>query len=181
MRRRRGAAGLTVIEMMVVVAVVAVILGLAAPSLYGFLARQRVKSVNAELVNDIQYARSEAIARRTPVRITFRSDAPDLTCYTIHTIGTAGLCDCRTAPGSACIGYVELKTVQVPRSTTVTVVAPQGDVLFSETQGISNREDFRIGVESTISGRLRTATNLAGRPQVCSPDGSISGVATCAD
>jgi len=181
MGRRPGIAGLTIIELMVVVAVVAIILGLAAPSLYGFLARQRVKSVNAELVTDIQYARSEAIARRTPVRITFRSDDPNMTCYTIHTIGTAGLCDCRSTPGSACVGYVELKTVQVPRSTTVTVVAPQDDVLFSETQGVSNRDDFRIGVESTIGGKLRTATNLTGRPQVCSPDASISGVATCTD
>ena len=40
---------------------------------------------------------------------------------------------------------------------------------------------FRVGVESTLSGKLRTSVGITGRPQVCSPDGSFSGVPRCAD
>ena len=178
---RRLRSGFTIIELMIVVAVTAVILTLAAPSMYEFIVRQRVKGVNAALVTDLQAARAEAVARRSSVQVSFRSDDANMTCYTIHTIGTTGLCDCRNAPGSACVGFQEIRTVQVPRSTTVTVTAADGFVFFNPVQGDSNRSDFRIAVESPVGGKLRTSTNVLGRPQVCSPDGSIGGVITCAD
>jgi type IV fimbrial biogenesis protein FimT len=198
---RRPARGLTLIEVMVVVAVAAVILTLTAPSLRDFLARQRVAAINAELVTDLQLARSEAIARNRSVYVTFRNDDDEITCYTVHTRGTVGTCDCRSALGSACpglAGLVEIKTVQVPRSTTVTI-APPGHpanwVRFSARKGMAEWRDHletdpgyvadwvdpAVGVESSRSGKLRTQVNIAGRAQVCSPDGSIRGVAACAD
>ena len=193
--------GLTMVEMMVVVAIAAVILTLAAPSMRDFLARQRVAAVNAELLTDLQFARSEAIARNRSVYVTFHTDHGALTCYTVHTRGTVGTCDCRNPVGTACpaiSGLVELKTVQVQRSTTVTLAPPDlpaNWLRFSSRRGMAEWRDhqethagyvadwidFPVGVESSRSGRLRTQVNIAGRPQVCSPDGSIRGVATCAE
>jgi type IV fimbrial biogenesis protein FimT len=192
--------GLTMVEIMVVVAIAAVILTLTAPSMRDFLARQRVAAINAELVTDLQLARSEALARSREVYVTFRTDHDALTCYTVHTLGTVGRCDCRRAIGSACDALpevIEIKTVQVPRSTSVTLRppdAPGNRVVFSRTQGLAAWEghyasdpdyvadwaDFPVGVESSRSGKLRTQVNIAGRPQVCSPDGSIRGAAACA-
>jgi type IV fimbrial biogenesis protein FimT len=184
----RAARGFTVVELMVVVMVAGILLALAVPSMREFMARQRVKAVNAELVTDLQYARSESIARNRTVSVRFRADDGRMTCYTIHTVGTAvGRCDCRRPLGTACdavAGLEELKTVQLLRSTTVTLqppAAPLNSVNFSEPQGLSNRNDFRVTVASSLSGALRTSTNLFGRPQVCSPDGSIGGVAVCAE
>lgn len=181
MSRRTAAAGFTIIELMIVVAVTAVILTLAVPSMYQLIVRQRVKAINAALVTDLQYARSEAVSRRRSVQVSFRADHADMTCYTIHTLGIIGSCDCRNPPGSACFGFVELRTVQVPRSTTVTVTAPDNYVFFNAAQGDSNRSDFRVVVESPIAGKLRTSTNLVGRPQVCSPEASFAGLTPCAD
>jgi type IV fimbrial biogenesis protein FimT len=194
LERRRGhvvsaTRGFTVIELMAVVVVAAVLLALAVPSLREFMARQRVKAINAELVTDVQFARSESVARKSKVVISFQSDDAQFTCYTIYDIdGTAGAgCDCRKPLGTACDGVpnaIELKTVQVPRSTSVTLqppAAPAHFVSFEDPQGLSNRNDFRVTVASSISGKLRTATNALGRPQVCSPDGSIGGVPPCAD
>jgi type IV fimbrial biogenesis protein FimT len=187
-RVSRPARGFTIIELMTVVLVAGVLLALAVPSMREFAVRQRVKAINAELVTDLQFARSESIARNRTVRVRFRTDDTGMTCYTIHTAGTAvGVCDCRRPLGTACdnvAGLDELKTVQVSRSTTVTLQppdAPDNFVNFSEPQGLSNRSDFRVTVASSVSGALRTSTNLLGRPQVCSPNGSISGVPTCAD
>jgi type IV fimbrial biogenesis protein FimT len=200
--------GVTVIEMMVVVAVLAVILALAVPSMRDFMARQRVKAINAELVTDLQYARSEAVARNQPVIVTFRREdlpgQPPMTCYTVHTQGTWGQCDCRKPLGTACLdidgnaiaNLVELKTVQVPGSTTVAIqapIAPAHQLSFFGLRGLSVWEghhflapnyvtdwvDYVVAVESSVSGRLRTATHITGRPTVCSPDGSISGVTPC--
>jgi type IV fimbrial biogenesis protein FimT len=185
-RAKRPTRGFTIIELMTVVAVAGVLLALAVPSMREFAVRQRVKAINAELVTDLQYARSESIVRNRTVRVRFQTDDPGMTCYTIHTAGTAvGVCDCRRPLGTACdnvAGLNELKTVQVRRSTTVTLQPPNEPdsfVNFSEPQGLSNRNDFRVTVASSVSGALRTSTNLLGRPQVCSPNGSIGGVPTC--
>jgi hypothetical protein len=195
----------TVIEMMVVVVVAGVILALAVPSLRDFLARQRVAAVNAELVTDLQFARSEAVARNRPVYVSFRSaplaGSPPMSCYTIHTLGVVGNCDCRKPLGTAfdnAVDLVEIKTVQVLRDTTVALQHlpwPASRLGFSSNQGLAfwsghlvddadyaaNWQDFRIGVESTLSGKLRTSAGITGRPQVCTPDGSFSGVPRCAD
>jgi prepilin-type N-terminal cleavage/methylation domain-containing protein len=207
-RRQRHALGLTVIEMMVAVAVVAVLAALAAPSLLDFLARQRVAAVNAELVTDLKFARSEAVARNREVYITFYTDplagSPPMTCYTIHTLGVVGSCDCRKPPGTACLSdagnpvaeVLEIKTVQVLRSTKVSLMPPAwpADIIgFTGTRGYAfwsghmptdadystDWQDFQVGVESSISGALRTSVGITGKSQVCSPDGSITGAPRC--
>lgn len=182
------ARGFTVVELMVVVVVAAVLLSLAVPSFREFMARQRVKAINAELVTDVQFARSESVARKLTVYIKFRTDSDQLTCYTIQAgNGTAGAvpCDCRKPLGNACEDLpsaIELKTIQVPRSTTVTLQppdAPANSIQFDEPRGQATPADFQVTVASSISGKLRTLTNALGRPQVCSPDGSIGGVPGC--
>jgi len=202
-RCKRRASGLTVIELMVVAAVVAVLAALAAPSLRELLARQRVAAINAELVTDLHFARSEAVARYREVYVTFRTDpragSPPMSCYTVHTLGTVGTCDCRKPPGTACQDVpelVEIKTVQVLRSTSVEFLPqawPGNRIGFTVTQGLAfwsghlptdadystDWQDFPIGVESSISGKLRTQVGITGRPKVCSPDGSMSGMARC--
>jgi len=202
-RRERNATGLTVIELMVVVAVVAVLAALAAPSLRDFLARQRVAAVNAELVTDLKFARSEAVARNREVYVTFRTapraGSPPMTCYTIHTLGVVGSCDCRKPPGTACTSVAEvfeIKTVQVLSTTNVSLVppaSPANRVGFTGTRGFAfwsghmpadddystDWQDFQVGVESSISGALRTSVGITGKSQVCSPDGSIAGIPRC--
>jgi prepilin-type N-terminal cleavage/methylation domain-containing protein len=213
----RAARGVTVIEMMVVVVVAGVILALAVPSLRELLARQRVAAITAELVTDLQFARSEAVARSNDVAITFRDDdrpgQPTMTCYTVHTTGlTTGVCDCRKPLGTACLnslglpraGLTEIKTTQVLRSTTVTLqppVSPANQLTFSGTQGLAGWRghfavavdgsdnpnyvadwvDFPVTIASSLGGKLRVLSNITGRPQVCSPDGSISGTPLCAE
>ena len=57
---------------MVVIALVGVLLALAAPSMRGLISAQRVRGINAELVTDLQYARSEAARRSHDVRVGFQ-------------------------------------------------------------------------------------------------------------
>ena len=113
MQSPRSRRGLTIIELMVVVGVVAVLAALAAPSLRDFMARQRVAAINAELVTDLQFARSEAVSRNRDVYVTFRTDdragQPPMTCYTVHTRGTVGNCDCRKPLGTACPNLAETR------------------------------------------------------------------------
>lgn len=64
----RHARGVTLIEALVTVAILAIMLGIAAPALQGFVAGNRLRSTALELRSALQYARAEAI--RNNARVT---------------------------------------------------------------------------------------------------------------
>ena len=62
-------AGFTLIEAMVVVAILGVFVALAGPSFSNTITTMRIKSTSFDLVNDLNTARSEAIKRNAMVVI----------------------------------------------------------------------------------------------------------------
>lgn len=64
------ARGFTLIELMVVVALAAIMAALAAPSFKSFVSGQRVKTAASDFVMTAIFARSEAIKRNADVTIT---------------------------------------------------------------------------------------------------------------
>lgn len=82
------------IELMVTIAVLAIIVGIAAPSISNQLANQRVKSTTATLVNALKEAKVESILRRqnvtviytnttTPKTIRLQAGGNDISSYSI--------------------------------------------------------------------------------------------------
>ena len=63
--------GFSLVELMVVIAVLAIILGIAVPSFVDVLRSNQVRAQANELVGLLTYARSEAIKRRTDVDVDF--------------------------------------------------------------------------------------------------------------
>lgn len=178
-----ASSGVTLIEMVVAIAIVGILIAVVAPSMRGAIARQRVQGVNAELVTDLQMARS-VVARHNgdSVAVTFGSNG-QMSCYTLHTVpvGVTANCDCTLAPPNVCSpsSVQAIKTVQLPRGDGVVVAAGPGSaVTFAPPQGLAAPANFSVDVQSAASGQLRTTVNAVGRPVVCSPDGSIAGVPT---
>lgn len=68
--RRRGAPGFTTIELMIVVAIVAILAGLAAPSFSAMIAKHRAKNIGLELFSSLLRTRSEALVRNTNVTLS---------------------------------------------------------------------------------------------------------------
>ena len=60
-------AGFTIIELMTVMVIAGVLLALALPSFNETLARRRLEGQANELVTDLSYAKSEAVARNRSV------------------------------------------------------------------------------------------------------------------
>ena len=121
--RRRGtrlgrSSGLTLIELMVVVAVIGIIALVAAPSFRDMLELRRLKGVSTQFLTDVQFARSEAASRQELTGITFPATTGPAagSCYIIQSCGTAVAedcrCDCTAAPGARCVAPMrEIKTV----------------------------------------------------------------------
>ena len=182
MKRQRA---FTLLELMIVVVLVAIVLTLAAPSFYDFILTQRLKSVNAQLVTDMQYARSEAVSRGVYVRVVFGTNS-SMTCYSMYTLklgSDVGVrCNCLLGPGAACTNSdaVEVRTVQVPRSSSVTVLTTAGvdpAIAFDSVTGgllsipqdtlASPSPDFVIDTSIDSARILRTTLASTGRPTVC--------------
>jgi type IV fimbrial biogenesis protein FimT len=67
MDKRYGCAGFTLVELMIVVAVVAILLSLAAPAFSGMVSSVRLSSASNSLFSSLLLARSEAIKRNSRV------------------------------------------------------------------------------------------------------------------
>ena len=191
--RRRG---FTLIELMIVVAVVAVILTLAAPSFRDMILMQRLKGINAQLVTDLAFARSEAISRRTFIRVRFQTSS-GMSCYSIvarPNVDRDPQCDCTAAVGSACtdLSTTEIRTVQYPTAESVTVATPPsgrtyytvdprtGGIVLPPVDSLGVPND-QFPVEVFIDGnrKLLDSVGLSGRTKTCTPAGSHTGAEPC--
>ncbi len=83
-----GMRGFTLIELMVTLAVMAIVLSLAAPSFASLLASNRMSSQTNEFIGALNLARSEAVRRSQPVAL--RSNGGDLNFSTGWKVFTDG-------------------------------------------------------------------------------------------
>lgn len=188
--------GFTLVELLIVIAVAAVLLVVAAPGFRDFVLVQRLKAVNAQLVTDLQLARSEAAARGQWGRVIFERNS-DLTCYTIYTAPEPGglRCSCLLGAGAACSGAArEIKTVRVARSDSVTVIPvltgaenaaigfdhiSGGLVVIPQDSAAITPDFYDIDTAIDSSRVLRVRVGRSGRPTVCRGAGSITGFDPC--
>ena len=68
-------SGFTLIELMVTIAVLAIIVGIAAPSINTQLANQRVKSTASTLENALKEAKVESVLRRQDISVVYANSS----------------------------------------------------------------------------------------------------------
>ena len=87
---RMSSSGFTLIELMVTIAVLAIIVGIAAPSISTQLANQRVKSTTATLANALKEAKAESIIRRQDLTFTYNNNGTNAGSINIGNIFSYG-------------------------------------------------------------------------------------------
>jgi type IV fimbrial biogenesis protein FimT len=194
MSRRAAQGGFTLIELMVVVAVLGLLAMLVAPSFRDMILMQRLRGINSQVTTDMQFARSEAVSRGRIARVVLGSDA-NQTCYVIYTARDGGVrCDCTLGAGSACpvgAGWTEVRTVSVPRSSGVALDWPIGQTTFGydhitgglvsipSDDSIAPLVSVQIDARIDDDRRLRNRILQTGRPSVCAPNPARMQVTTC--
>ncbi|MGB3110423.1 MAG: GspH/FimT family pseudopilin [Psychrobacter alimentarius] len=71
MKQQMTSSGFTLIELMVTIAVLAIIVSIAAPNISTQLANQRVKSTAATLASALKEAKNESMIRRQSVTLSY--------------------------------------------------------------------------------------------------------------
>jgi type IV fimbrial biogenesis protein FimT len=69
-RRQVCSGGFTLVELLVTIAIAAVLMGAAIPSFGTFVAAQRIKTASFDLTSTLIYARSEALKRNASVSLS---------------------------------------------------------------------------------------------------------------
>jgi type IV fimbrial biogenesis protein FimT len=164
-RRSRHSRGLTLIELMIAIAVVAVLMSLAVPSFGSALQRQRLKGAAQVLATDLAEARFESARRGQPLHVVFKTGAD--WCYTMAADAS---CDCRVA--QAC----RLRTARAEDARGVHLVeAPTAS--FDPAGGASAAS---AAVLQTANGeRLRVELSPLGRARICAPEGAMGAIPVC--
>ena len=166
--------GVTLIESAVALTLCALALSTVAPDLQGLIARKRLEGVATQLATDLQFVRTDAVARNTPLRISFFADGNG-SCYLIHT-GAKAQCNCAGAEAAACSGdALRLKAVYLPAAERIAVQASTGSILFDPLHGTSTPAGT-ARVTGT-PGAIHHVVNVMGRVRSCSPAPALPGYA----
>jgi type IV fimbrial biogenesis protein FimT len=176
--------GLSLLEMMVTMGIVAIIASSAAPSMAALLEQRRLQGAAAELATDLQSARSLAVARNQVVRVSLKTlDADGTTCYLIHT-GEASDCLCRADVATAdCAKPAQLiKAAFIKDRGDLVLKASAVSMRFDPLHGtVTPTATWRIHNRKTGAAYREIAhvVNVMGRVRSCSPDAAVAGFAAC--
>jgi type IV fimbrial biogenesis protein FimT len=171
--------GFTLIELMVVMALVAIILAIAAPSFTTTVTKRRMEGVAAELSTDIQYARSEAAQRNAAVGVVFGTS-----CYTVYVLGTTDATTC-AALGT---GGSLLKNVQIAGGTSLAFAPavagafiafdPVRGMAIDAATGATDLSGVVTFTNSAGNWQIQAVVTKVGRTKLCSPNNTVTALAT---
>ncbi|WP_431261753.1 GspH/FimT family pseudopilin [Roseateles chitinivorans] len=184
--------GVSLIELLVSIALVALAAVLAGPDLRDWLWRQRLANAAQAVLGDLQLARSEAIQGARNVILRFGGDVSAVSgsgrCYVLHTgapsattATASATCDCRLEAPPLCDGGAQaIKQARWSGGRgQAEVVSNVPSMLFSGRQGT-------VSVSGTIEvrmagiGAVRHIVSITGRVRSCTPDGALGRLPRCA-
>ncbi len=174
---QRHQRGLTLVELLITLAVSAIVLGAGLPSFGAALARRHLEGSAAQLQTDIQFTRSLAVAQNRTLRMSFESDGTS-SCYVAHS-GSAGDCVCSLDGPATCRG--DAQAVRSARFDSVSAVQLRSNVrsmVFDPAKGtVTPAATLRLLERGDSAVHL--VVNIMGRVRSCTPTPGLGGYAAC--
>jgi prepilin-type N-terminal cleavage/methylation domain-containing protein len=169
---KRKARGLTLMELMVTVAILAILVALAVPSFNSFLAKGRLSGAAEALAQDLQLAKSEALQLNDAVTISFSLG----TTWCYGSVVSAAACDCTQA--SCTLRRVDNSAYAGVTMTAVSFGSPAATfTAFMPRQGLAN--DGTVEFTHASAGTLRVSLGTAGQVRICSTSGGLGHHPAC--
>ena len=149
----RRSSGFTMIELLVIVAIVGILAAVAAPSFTESTAKRSLEGVANELNADLQYTKSQAASVNVAVSMVTSANG-----YIVSSASAT------------------LKTIAL--DSKITLSSPL-TVSFDPYRGFANTAVAITLTHTQTSAQLRVKVDAQGRIQMCSPSGSFGGYVTC--
>lgn len=167
-------SGVTLVELLVVLAITAILLTVAIPTFADMLERFRVKAATEKLFLYLHHAKSEAIKRNQRIQLTFNSSNNGAVwCYGLKIDAT---CDC-TIEGSCQIDGVQ-KVINSNEFTGVSIEPhislPGNYFIFENVRWIMAATYGHVRFISSRGKQARVIVSRMGRIRTCSPHGSAN-------
>lgn len=185
----RRLRGITLIEILVGLGVIAVLMAVAAPSMADLLERRRVIAAADEVAGLLTYAKAETNAINSELFVRFDPDPSSaMSCAAVVTQSGLNRCRCYLSASNICPNSAStaLRLFQLPVDHvrfTAQASAWGGAanyIIFKRDQLSIAARDFRVTVVGLRKGyTLRVEVNTAGRVRICAPSGNMSGYAAC--
>jgi Tfp pilus assembly protein FimT len=155
------------VELMVGVAMLAVLGALAGPPLGAMLARQRVQSAAQMLSADLAETRHESTRRGGTVYVNFQGGADWCYAITPDPVATCADADDRV-----------LKRVSARQHPGVSLSSPR-QVAFDGATGLGSLRPLVVQLASARGDVAEVRVALLGRARACSADGALKGLPRC--
>lgn len=148
-QRLHASLGFTLVELMVTIAVMAIVISMAAPNISSQIANQQVKSTTATLANALKEAKSESMIRRQDLTLSY-DDSDDEKIITIENAGSEVIAS-----------YSYNKKSTISRSGSGDIIFEQGKVDNSVTYTICDENTSVTNRQVSVS-KLATITTKTG-------------------
>jgi type IV fimbrial biogenesis protein FimT len=193
-------AGVTLLELMIATAILAIVITVAFPSFSDIGDSQRLIGATEQLYNHIQQARSESVSGNTAGYVNFNAPVSPTAASGTWQYGVStqnSLCSLAvTDPtvANACVIVVDNGDGTTTNADFVLMRFPSTDwtdvtmqiasfssgntqIVFDQVRGTST--SGQVNLFSGNGKQLRINISLLGRPTICSPDGSIQNYKAC--
>ena len=173
----RRQAGVSLVESLIVLAIIAVTLGAVVPGFESARERRHLEGAAAQFETDVHFVRSLAVAHNRTLRMNFAADAAG-SCYVVHT-GTADECTCAGDGSLSCAGTIQTwRVVHFDATSPVQVAANVRSILFDPHQGTSSPTGT-LRVTARSGAAIHAVVSLMGRVRQCTPAPGLPGVPKC--
>lgn len=150
--KQASIAGFTLIELMVTIAIMAIIVSIAAPSISTQLANQRIRSTTATLTNALKEAKAESIIRRQNVTLTYDNSSNPRVIKIADTSSTPNLI--------ASYNYDAKSTIK-PATATVVIFQPSKVITAAVTYTICD-SNTSVTPRQILISKVANITNQTG-------------------
>ena len=171
--------GLSLVEILVTLAVLAVAVGAALPSFSAMAENRHLQGTAAQFEADVAYARDAAELRSQTIRLSFLADAEDARCWLVH-VGEPENCRCDADSGAAaCDAPSRLLRAHVLAADTPLRLSSNAPSLRFSAPRHTVTPSASLTITARSGRAVKEIVSVVGRVRGCSPAGAVPGFATC--